>query len=135
MKKLFLSVTCANDHYDEAPNTFHLEMSSALVARIKELSRLVSAADAFSIDEFNYDGTWSDTCIDSSENVTPTDLENLLPEIVSAEARVDIPMLVVTKHIFKFTATPKHCGEDVAVVTTPVRISDLDNDETLILLD
>ena len=68
---------------------------------------------------------------DCDVNVSNDSLESMLRELEKAEARVDVPMLVVTKNEFFFTGVPKHYGDDMALTIRRFDIADLDKAESV----
>ncbi len=135
-KRIIVSAVCVNEFASDVPEFFTLEITASLANRIKELSQLVQKADVYSVEEFNYEGTWSDKFLDPSEvGDQDSDLSNLVEELEQAESRVDVRMLRVTKDHFYFTATPKHCGDDMALSTRRLDISELDNPNQLIVIE
>jgi hypothetical protein len=136
MKKLLLSVSCVNEYASETPESFYVEIDKSLKDIIKKIAQAVSDLDVYAVEDFNYSGEWSDLFIEPSEiEEANGNLDNVLALLKAAEARVDVPMLRVTKDVFYFIAVPKHCGDDQAISTARVKIEHLDNDDTYIDLD
>lgn len=135
-KRIIVSATCVNEFASDVPEIFTLEITTSLANRIKELSQLVRKAEVYSIEEFNYAGTWSDKLLDPSEvGDQHSDLSNLIEELEQAASRVDVRMLRVTKDHFYFTATPKHFGDDMSLSTRRLGISELENPNQLIVIE
>jgi hypothetical protein len=123
-----LRVTCASDNCDDYPELFYIHIDSTLIARVRELSTAVKSLQVIKIKDLNHNGQWGVNILDDfdisneTKNIAPA-----LAKFVEQLERVTCASLVVTADYFYFTATPKHCNDDLALSTKRVSISDLDS--------
>lgn len=128
-KKVLVAVNCASDYADDRPYSFAVEISDELKSRIIELSEIVKKANAYSIDEFNYSGTWSNEMLDEYE--LEGDIDQVFTALSENESRVECNLLDVTDDSFKWTSVPKHCGDDMLLTTKQIPISFLTGNEEI----
>lgn len=132
-KRLILSVSCANDLSSDVPSLFTIAIGDELAERIAKLSEAVWSVGASEISDSNYDGVWS--CADIEAPDVGAELGPVVDALEQGGVAVDISELHVTEREFYFTAIPK-CGSDgVRLSTKPLRVSDLEDDDTVILAD
>lgn len=136
MNKLIItSVSCVNNMASDIPETFTATLNEHQCQRIKELAQTLKAVKAHAIEEPDYSGTWSDAYI--NPHSIPANSPELIKTIEMLEAdaaQVEIPMLRVTEDGFFFTATPKHCNDDMALSTNEIPLSALEDAEPFISL-
>jgi hypothetical protein len=118
MGSLILGVTCANASYEDAASSFKVLVTDELRTRITELANVVSACGANSVIESNQEGVWAVHDTDELATVSEEDIFDV--EVSGRE-------LTVTRDSFGFSATPKHCNEDLKMTTELIALADLDN--------
>lgn len=129
MKRVLVGISCVNEYGDPEIECFTVEIDDALKSRIKALSLAVNSVEAYSIETFNYSGTWSG--FDAfCEDLDAKAADALVSEIEDGSSDVEIPCLKVMGDVFCWTCTPKHCGDDMAVSTRNIPLSFLDDAET-----
>jgi hypothetical protein len=115
--KLFLAVNCLSDYEPDAPNSCLVKLSDSDLARIANLQKLVTEANAYSIEALDCYGTWSNLYV---SEVTDDALDDAtIAAIESADCRIETESLVVRKDGFYFTCVPKHAS-DSSLCTTSV---------------
>ena len=102
--------TYYNVHIDPQIDSYEVELTDQLQQQILRMQRSVkNHADVYDMRAFCYAPTWYESlCTNSGGEI----------EDRNTEVRVDTPMLQVTDTKFKFTAVPKHFGDE-AKVSTP----------------
>lgn len=136
MKRVLTYVTCANENADDRPDVFTVTISDDLKERIKQLSEAVKSLNVHAIEEFDYSGTWSETYLDPSDiEEDNSNLDSAIDSLEQDGAAVIIPMLRVVDDGFFFTAVPKHCNDDMALSTRKILLSELDNNEPLLMIE
>ena len=107
--------THSHTPYDESIiNSFEVELTGYLQRQILQMQEAVkSNGDAYDMRAFCYDPTWYESLYEDGEI-----------EDRDTEERVDVPMLQVTDTKFKFTAVPKHCGDESKVSTPQYSIDE-----------
>jgi hypothetical protein len=129
--KLFLAVNCLSDYAPDAPNSCLVELSDSDLARIATLQKLVTEANAYSIEALDCYGTWSNLYVTEVTNDALDD--TAIAAIESADCRIEAESLVVRQDGFYFTCVPKHapdselCTTSIvphsALTSTPIYIS------------
>ena len=132
MKRVLTNVTCVNENCDDCPEVFTVTISDDLKDRIKTLSQVVKDAEAFRIEEFNFEGAWSAFNLDPSE-LDDKGVDKVIEELECDPSSVDCSLLEVTRHYFRWSSIPKYCGDDMLLTTKKIPISFLDDSETLFL--
>ncbi len=128
-KKVLVAVNCACEYADDRPYSFAVEISEELKSRIIELSEIVKKANAYSIDEFNYSGTWSSEMLDEYEH--ESNIDSIFATLSDSENRVECNLLEVKDDSFNWTSVPKHCGDDMLLTTKQIPISFLTGNEEI----
>jgi len=134
-KRIIVSVSCANEMASEVPELFTVVIDSEQHKRIQQLSEAVKSLNVYAIEEFDYSGTWSESCFDPSDiEEDSSNLDSVIQSLEQDNARVEIPMLRVVDDGFFFTAVPKHYNDDMALLTRKIYLSELDNCEPLVMI-
>lgn len=116
--KLFLAVNCLSDYEPDAPNSCFVELSDTDLSRIANLQKLVTEANAYSIEVLDSFGTWSNLYV---SEVTNEELDDAtVAAIESADCRIETESLVVRKDGFYFTCIPKHAPDSSLCSTNVV---------------
>lgn len=83
-----------------------------------------------------YSGIWSKSYLGISEfSEDNSNLASIVKSIDANRVEVELSVLWVTEHGFLFTAVPKDCGDDFALSTRMIDISELDKEDNLILIE
>ncbi len=136
MKKILLSVTCANSEVNNEIDSFYIELSEKQKKRIIQLADNVSKLGVFVIAELDYSGEWSKWSVDSADFIPDGVIYNKLAvEIVKLGVDVGVPMLRVKADSFQFTAQIKHGTDDMLLSTRQVSIDSIKDNESYINLD
>ena len=134
-KRFFVSVNCVNEFASDTPESFMVEIDSALSSRIKQLASAVKDLDIHAVEEFNYAGTWSKTPIALLDGLTDgPDISQAIELVELSSARVEVERLRVTSSGFFFISVPKHSGDDMALSTKKIDLSKLDGPESVIVI-
>ena len=118
MGSLILGVKCANADYKDAASSFKILVTDELRTRIKVLANAVSDCGANSVIESNQEGVWAVHDTEELPTVSEEDIFDV--EVFGRE-------LTVTRDSFGFSATPKHCNEDLKMTTDLIALADLDD--------
>lgn len=129
--KIIMNVRCENQWASDYPNTCHASLTEQDKQEIKKLAALVKQNQVYSINKFDYSSVWSEVNLDEIEL---KHLANTISEIDNKSVRVDNSMLEVTENHFKWTAIPKHLGDDMLMITNQIPLTAL-NEEVYIDLD
>lgn len=129
-KIAILPVSCANDFASGAPETFYIEITPTVRARIEQLAHVAKVNNLLAVEEFCYEGTWSSASFEESEYLDEP--EQVIGDLLESACDVEIPVLRVTADGFSFTAVPKHAGDNCALSTTMVSNDKLRNHSQLI---
>lgn len=130
---LLSTVRCANEFASDYPESFAIELTESMKARIKELAAQVKSLGVLCIEEFSYDAIWSDTDFDELKEQLEEGCRKAMFETINETQRaVEIPILAVYENRFHFTAVPKHCGDDYLLVTQTFNISDMESSNHII---
>lgn len=134
IKRIITEVSCIED-WAEGPESFYAEIDEEFAQRILMLSGNVESLGIYGTCEFSYRGTWSTALIevDETDITSEEQLKALIAEIEldANDFRVDIPMLHVMTNEFKWTAVPKHCGDNMEIRSRTIPLEFLSNDEPL----
>lgn len=129
MSTFILPVHSATDNDEVIPTHFFINLSESIIERIKKLQKSTLSLECHSIRDFYSEGVYfsSDHLPKSIEQYEDdhASLSKDLAEFECAKYNMDIKMLIVTQEGFRFTATPKHQGDECACSTSKVRISNL----------
>lgn len=158
--QIITSATTVSQNWDEAPSLFHVELTHNEITMIqlyhdmiKDLEDVASIdmrvygqtwAMAFGISELEADGV--DYFDDANEElirdkkaleaIKNTGGIDKLAEFIANEVetqRVECMMVTIWGHgAIQFHATPKHCGDDMVVMSQSMDINDLQLDKIYI---
>lgn len=131
-KHIVLTVNCANQFAGDFPDQFVIVVNETLRLHIERLAKACKELKFNEARDFCHDGTWLDEEI-NQDCLSDESIEKNIARMLETVSDVDCPMLCVTEAEFYFTAVPKHCGDDMLVTTARVDISELKNDDTLMM--
>jgi len=140
MKRLLLNVSCVNGEFDEAPEHLVVELSLSQIDYIKSMCEHVRLLDVYCIEWFDGAGVYlSSMAIEDIIEETNTAI-NAIGEAVALDAndrlgRMDNKTIIALKEGFKFSATPKNCGDAEQCYTRIIALSELDNLNTYCEVD
>lgn len=127
MKKILLSVDCANDFASGVPGYFCRVLTQREIDRIQQLNGLVKAFNVDEISEFDFDGVWSSAEVDCDDEEVEMDFETA----DTSPSPVDVPRLVVCADYFYWQGLPDSLGENMRLTTNLVPMAYLTSDEKL----
>lgn len=124
---LFMSVYCDNDYASGYPESLVIEITDDFKARIKELSAAVKDLGVHCIREFNYEGSWLISDMDELRaKLAEGRREEILCTANENIRAVDVPIISVFQHSFRFTAASKALDCVHEIFSCRVNISELD---------
>jgi hypothetical protein len=130
-KTLILPTSCLDEFASDFACVFAVTITATLCERIKLLADTCTATCANTIDTFNHDGVWSEAFVDLN-GVNESNINTVMASIDKSESRIEMSQLCVTKDAFKFTAVPKHLGNDMLLSTPFIGIAELGNETLLV---
>lgn len=135
MKKIMVDVTCVRAEFSDVPEHVFIELDSALVSRIKSLSKFVKENCLNSVDFF-IDGAlyFSSSALEElSERVGANSITS---EMISASQEdidmVELSKIVVFENKFTLSCTPKHLGESERCKSEAISLEVLDSQDDYI---
>jgi len=130
-KRLILAVSCLSDYTGGIPSVFTISIGYRLAERIIKLSEVAWGMGVSEIVDCNEEGVWSDTSLESEE--LGGDIDSLLGILEQDRAAVGSAKLHVNEDEFYFTAIPEGCDDELRLTTRAVRVSVLEDEETVII--
>lgn len=127
MKKILLSVDCANDFASGVPGYFCRALTQTDIDRIQQLNGLIKAFDVDEISEFDFAGVWSAAEIDCDEEGAEMDYDT----VDAFPSPVDVPRLVVCAEYFYWRGLPDSLEENMRLTTNLVPMTYLTSNEKL----
>lgn len=127
------TVRCASDNASDVPESFAIELTDAMKARIKELAATVKSLGVLCIREFNFDGIWSESDSDDlKEQIEEARRQEICADTLVNSCDVENPIIAVYDNRFHFTSVPKHFDDDCLLITQTIKIDDLEDNNYLI---
>ncbi|NTZ41094.1 hypothetical protein EXW94_26205 [Enterobacter sp. JMULE2] len=142
MQKLIVStVSCVNEFASGYPELVSIVVDDALASRIRNIAAWVKDNNLLLAEVSEYGSVWSncdeDTALDAMQVESLALLINdqqhaaLNTLLQNDVVRVDAPLIRVFASSFVLAATPRHCGDDMALHTPSIPLTALDNPEYL----
>lgn len=122
-KTYTLSVHCANEWFDEAPDRAKVEITPEFAKRIVALSKLVKANDWYCVEQWSYLPVYGWTTADWTEDAP--DEETRWDH--NGEFRTDFDRMIVSDYSVWFECYPKHV-DNADISTDGIQIKDLAQD-------
>ena len=124
-----LSVESVDGLQPDHAKSFTIELSSAMIDRIKALSQACHDLNVDSIADSDVSGLWSYKPVE----VTADSATSFIEQADAMEFYIEWNALEVGKHYFMFKALPKNLGMDQMLRTEEVSIRDLSAGAVVVL--
>lgn len=142
MQKLIVStVSCVNEFASGYPDLVSIVVDDALASRIRNIAAWVKDNDLLLAEVSEFGSVWSDcdeaTALealqaDSLALMVNEQQQAALSAVLQKDVkRVDAPLIRVFASSFLLAATPRHCGDDMALHTPSIPLTALDNPDYL----